>query len=105
MYEKILDYFITEPKRLVGAGRFTARSGILLVVIGLCGRVATTGVALLPSRVSRTMQATTLADVYPALPTWWVPETAFGFVLCAILIACGIAAAQTGKRLQRYLGY
>jgi hypothetical protein len=105
MYEKLLDYFLTEPGRLVGAGRLAARSGLLLLFIGLCGRVATTGVAVLLSRVPGAMQATALADVYPALPTWWVPETAFGFVLCVVLIASGIAAAQTGKKLQLYLNH
>ena len=104
MEDRILNYFMTEPRRLVVAGRFAARLGVLLLLIGLCGRVATTGVALLLPRASSTTQATTLADVYPALPTWWVPETALGFVLCLILTAGGIAAAQTGKRLERYLG-
>ena len=99
MYEKILDYFITEPGRLVGAGRFAARTGMMLLLIGLCGQVATTGVAVLSSRVSGAMQEATLAHVYPGLPTWWVPETAFGLILCLFLTACGIAAAQTGMRL------
>ena len=105
MYEKFLHYVLTVPGRLVGAGRLAARSGLLLLFIGLCGRVATTGVAVLSARVPGAARATALADVYPALPTWWVPETAFGFVLCAVLIACGIAAARTGKKLQRYLNH
>ena len=105
MYETIFDYFMTKPGRLVGSGRFAARSGMLLLFIGLCGRVATTGVAVLSSRASNTPQAMTLVDVYPALPTWWVPETAFGFLLCLGMIACGVAVAQTGRRLQRYLDH
>jgi hypothetical protein len=40
-----------------------------------------------------------------ALPAWWVPETAFGFLLCVVMIAWGVAVAQTGRRLQRYLDH
>lgn len=105
MYEKLLDYFLTDPGRLVGAGRLAARSALMLILIGLCGRVATTGVSVLSERVRGAVQATTLAELYPAFPTWWVPETALGFALCSVLIACGITAALTGKKLQRYLNH
>ena len=105
MYETMLDYFVTKPERLVSSGRFAARSGMLLLFIGLCGRVATTGVAVLSSRAPNATPAMTLVKVYPPLPTWWVPETVFGFFLCLGMIACGVAVAQTGRRLQRYLDH
>ena len=45
-----------------------------------------------------------LAEAYPSLPTWWVPESALGFCLAAAVFLVGailVKAAGTAKRLSR----
>ncbi|TWO71525.1 hypothetical protein FN976_11465 [Caenimonas sedimenti] len=43
-----------------------------------------------------------LAEAYPTLPTWWIPESGWGFALVGVVFALGAAlalAARTAKRM------
>jgi hypothetical protein len=43
----------------------------------------------------------TLAELYPTLPTWWIPETAFGFGVAASVMILGFGLARAGRFAQR----
>lgn len=42
-----------------------------------------------------------LSEMYPTLPTWFIPETVFGFSLMAFLFIVGAALAYAGKQAAR----
>lgn len=104
--ERILGWFIEEPQRLIDSGWLLTLAGFILLFSGLWGLVTTTsvnavssvapGVTAPPSKV--------LADIYPMLPTWWIPESPLGFVLPVVLIILGWIVAMAGKQIKRVQG-
>lgn len=105
MFEKILDEFLENPKRLVAMGEFLITLGYWLGIAGLVGKVATTAVGAITSMASSSSHVGTLAGIYPSLPTAWVPESAIGFVLTALILSLGLWLKHTGKQFERYLRY
>jgi hypothetical protein len=47
---------------------------------------------------------TSLAMLYPSLPTWWVPESFLGYFACALTAVLGLALVQMGKAIDRAIG-
>lgn len=105
MFRKILDAFLENPKRLVALGEFLATLGYWLGIAGLVGKVATTAVGVITSMPNSSASVGTLADIYPSLPTAWVPESAIGFVLTAMILSLGLWLKHTGRQFERYLRY
>lgn len=105
MFEKILDAFLENPKRLVALGEFLITLGYWLGIAGLVGKVATTAVGAITSMANSSASVGTLANIYPSLPTAWVPESAIGFVLTALILSLGLWLKHTGKQFERYLRY
>lgn len=105
MFEKILDEFLENPKRMVALGEFLITLGYWLGIAGLVGKVATTAVGAISSMANRSASVGTLADIYPSLPTAWVPESVIGFVLTAVILSLGLWLKHTGKKFERYLRY
>jgi hypothetical protein len=105
MFEKILDAFLENPKRLVALGDFLITLGYWIGIAGLVGKVATTAVGAIISMANSSASVGTLADIYPSLPTAWVPESAIGFVLTGLILSLGLWLKHTGKQFERYLRY
>lgn len=97
MFEKILDVFLEKPKRLVTLGELLITLGYWLGIAGLVGKVATTAVGTLTGMVSRSANAGTLAEIYPSLPTAWVPESALGFAFAVLILLVGLWLKHTGS--------
>ena len=43
----------------------------------------------------------TLAEAYPGIPTWFIPEGPFGFIIAVVLVACGLYAAYIARKVER----
>ena len=100
--DEILGYFIEEPRRLISIGRAAFTAGMLVVVIGLIGLVARTGVSAIHILgKAPAVAAPSLAQLYPELWTWWVPETLIGAVQALVLTVGGIWLALTGRKFER----
>lgn len=98
-------WWIEKPQRLIDLGRGMFTAGAIFLIAGLWGIMATRSISifalLAPSAQSQAVK--TLADLYPALPTWWIPESAFGFIIVIILAVLGFFAAIAGKQYKRML--
>lgn len=105
MFEKIFNAFLDNPKRLVALGDFLVTLGYWLGIAGLVGKVATTAMGAMTSMANSSASVGTLADIYPSLPTAWVPESAIGLVLTALILSLGLWLKHTGKQFERYLRY
>ncbi len=93
------------PERLVVAGEVAMYSAQALLLAGLAGKVATTAVSavrLLGAKAAESSKP--LAELYPDLPTWWVPESGAAFVACAALMVAGLWMRHVGRRYQRVFG-
>jgi hypothetical protein len=102
MLERLVDYFLTQPKRLVGLGQALAQFGGFLLVGGVIANAATKSLSVVRGMVGDHTEST-LADLLPGLPTWWVPESAVGFALAVLLTLAGVVALHTGRLYERAL--
>lgn len=103
MFEKILDAFLENPKRLAALGEFLIMLGYWLGIAGLVGKLATTAVGAITSMATRNVNVGTLSEIYPSLPTAWVPESVVGFVLTALILSLGLWLKHAGRQFERYL--
>lgn len=103
--ESIYEWFLEKPQRSIDFGRSFYWVGFFLLIVGLCGRVATTSSSVIANLVpaAQSQQAKTLAEVYPTLPTWWIPEHFIGFFFVVALILVGIILEMQGKKYKRIL--
>lgn len=103
MFEKLIEYFLTQPNRLISAGQALLSLGSLTCIAGLAGRVAIVGATSLQRLGGKTTLEVELAMLYPALPTWWIPEGAFGFSMCAVLILAGLTLTKLANDMKRMI--
>lgn len=104
LLERLEDYFVTEPERLMGLGAALVFLGAGLILVGLVGNVVTSaanGIGIIGKHAD-TLK--TLADIYPSIPTWWIPESIVGALPALFILIVGFLANQTGKRIRRFLG-
>lgn len=101
MFDTLIEFFLSRPARLVNAGRALFQIGATLIGAGLCGRVATAGLTAIQSISGRVASDSTLAALYPSLPTWWVPENALGYCSCSLVALAGLLLIQFGRTLRR----
>ena len=103
MLDRLLDHFLTQPRRLVESGRALMGLTGFVAVIGLVTRVATTAMSVVHGMSGASEPASRVADLLPGLPTWWVPETVFGYGLVLLFFGAGFVAVQTGQKYKRFL--
>lgn len=103
MVEHLLDYFLTQPRRLVGLGRSLVNVGGFLVVAGAIAHAATASVSVVRGIAGGVQPNVMLVNLMPGMPTWWIPEGVFGFGLAALVVLAGVAALRTGRVYERLL--
>ncbi len=104
MLERLTDYFITKPRRLVALGAALVRAGGVLLVAGLVGQVATTGASAVKGLGGAARAEVALYEVLPGYLSVWMPESACGYALAILLLIAGLIASRTGRVYERYLG-
>jgi hypothetical protein len=105
VYEKIVEYFLNKPARLIELGGFVSSIGIVLISAGLLGRIGiigTTAITTLGSHGNAVAEKT-LAEIYPTLPTWWIPETLGGGLLAIVIFVLGAWIILVGKKFKRFM--
>lgn len=103
MYSVLLDFISYEPRRIVALGKALYRTGSFLIVAGLIGRAARVSIAVVESLGGHQGVERSLAEIYPTLLTWWVPESALGYAAGAALMLFGLTVTMTGRRWKRLL--
>lgn len=103
MLERMHEYFYSEPGRITGFARLIFQLGAFLLFAGALGQVATTAINILPTIAKQPETTKMLADIYPSLPLWWVPETWFSAIGCVFLIIGGLCLHVHGKQTDRLL--
>lgn len=103
MLDWLQGYFYTEPGRITRPGQFLARLGAFLLLAGAIGRFVTGTNSILPTLAKQPETTKFLADIYPALPLWWVPESWMGTLVSVLMLAAGLCLSVHGKRVDRML--
>jgi hypothetical protein len=104
MFERLVDFFLTEPRRLILLGALLVRTGGALVIAGLVGQAATTAVSAVKGLAGGPLPDVLLADVLPGYLSVWMPESIPSFAFALFLVVSGVWAARTGRTYQRCLG-
>lgn len=107
MLEKIMDFFLANPRRMSALGELLISLSTWLGTAGLLGAVVTTAVGAMHSLAPQVQHpsAQSLADIYPALPTGWVPESTAGVFITLAIFILGLWLKQTGRQVERLIGY
>jgi hypothetical protein len=103
MLERLQNYFYSEPRRITGPGKLLVLLGSFLLVMGAIGHLVTGAINILPALARQNQTARTLADSYPTLPAWWVPESMLGCALSMFVIGVGASVFLHGKSVDRQL--
>jgi hypothetical protein len=104
MVDRLIDYFIGVPRRLVTLGAVLVRLGGFLMVAGLVGQVGTTAVSVVKGLGGGARLDVPLAEVFPGYLSFWMPESVFGFGVALLLLAAGVMATRTGRMYERFMG-
>ena len=103
MLERVMVYFFAEPRRLENLGRTLVSIGATIILSGLLGHVAVTAIGAVSGLTGQANTVKTLAEIYPSLPTWWIPERILGALPAILAVAIGSWLNLTGKELRRFL--
>jgi hypothetical protein len=82
-------WFVGTPSRLVQCGLWAFFAGATGLLLGMIGQL------------DEAAEAAALAERFPELPTWFIPEHAPGFTLATLLVCWGVWALGAGLRLAR----
>lgn len=102
MLKKIHDYFLSKPQRVVRWGFLISLIGMALICCGLIGRLF---VILTPPSAKGGLKPPlkNLDTLLPYFPTWWIPETAFGYFFAAMIVVAGLIMYGAGKKMAALL--
>ena len=101
VYEYLPEFLLSEPDLMVALGRGLTRGGGFWLIVGAIGHGATTAISVVQSMGHKAVVAHTIAELYPSLPTWWVPESIVGCLPAVLLVGAGVTLASMGKQLKR----
>jgi hypothetical protein len=101
MYEMLIELFIARPGRLNAIGRALYQVSAMILLVGFCGQVAITVTSAIRAMAVAVPTDTSLDMLYPALPTWWVPESFLGYFACVLAAVLGLTLVQVGKVIDR----
>ncbi|CAN7782480.1 hypothetical protein LJR296_008114 [Cupriavidus necator] len=97
-------FLLERPRRLLVTGRLFVYLGGLWCIAGIAGAFATRAIGILQHTARSAAPSLQLADLYPGLPTWWVPESWLGALPAIALVAFGLWLVAVGNKLLRFLG-
>lgn len=103
MYEMLIEFFIVRPGRLSALGRALVQLSATILLIEIGGHVVTTATSAIYTMTVAVPPGTSLAMLYPSLPTWWMPESLLGYIACALTAILGLAMVQLGKAIDRLI--
>lgn len=97
MTDPIVMFLFSHPHRLTLIGRTLYKGAAFQVLAGILAQIVTS--AMRQAQPHGTIRW--LSDVWPSLPTWWIPESVLGMLAVTSLAAVGLAIAYEGRQGER----
>lgn len=98
---RLLTYLVEEPGRVTSIGRLMVRVCCALVVAAAIANFATKVTSIALSIGGSLEQQKALADIYPGLPLWWVPESTLAIAASILGIGVGYIVFLSGRMIDR----
>lgn len=96
------DEILSRPLLLVNVGLVLTYLASMAIIFGLAMRVYTSVIQSV-LLVSSMEQLPSVKEVIQIIPTWWVPESALGYVLAVMAVIVGLGLWSVGKNLKRLM--
>ena len=98
--QRIRDLVMQHPKRALVAGKACLLVGAILIVGAVFARAGLVNINA--DRAQAGMPPLrTLAEAYPARPTWLVPEGPIGFAVSGVLVLVGMGLTLLAEKAAR----
>jgi len=97
MIDLVWMFVLSQPHRVTTVGRVLYRFAAFQVVTGVVAQIVVSALR----RTQPQITARWIADVWPSVPLWWVPETVIGMIGVTTLAAIGLAIAYGGRQFER----
>lgn len=101
MNELLIDHFFLKPARMRALGHVLFCAAFVQFMAGMWAQLVT---AYSLAGGAHRHPAPGIDNIYPAIWTWWIPETAIGFALVLSSWLLGAALYVAGGRISRLLG-
>ena len=88
MLDSMLQWLAPNQRRMVQGGLASFFGGTTALLLSLLTQLRDDPTVL-------------LADRFPHLPTWWVPESPAGYTIATMMVCWGVWAMGSGLRLPR----
>ena len=100
--DELMGFFLERPQRLISMGRGLVGCCAIAICAGMVGLVVRTGAAFAHGFGAASAQSSlSLADLYPNLWSWWVPESLWGAVPYLITASFGVHLVLLGRKIVR----
>lgn len=94
---------LNPPSRLRSLGCALMNGAGMLLIIGAVGQVAVAATTTVMTMAGGEPHITSLAQLYPELPTWWIPEGPLGCGFAAAVFLVGLVANTVAKKVHRLM--
>ena len=104
LLEGLHHYFWSKPKRLIALGGAVRNIAFGWLAVGLYANFGVKAASIV-SATARGVSTSpmSISQLYPSLPTWWIPESAISFILLIAAFGLGIRLTLAGKKLDRFM--
>jgi hypothetical protein len=94
-------FLLNPPSRLAAVGKFLSGSSFALIVVGLYLRIGQIAVEATRNLSGNQAPPATLATLFPAVPTWFIPENLFSFLTLIFIAGFGVYTSLVAKKIER----
>jgi hypothetical protein len=104
MFEETIQFLLSPPARLKALGKILSGASALIIVAALYLRSGVMATGILQSMMKVKAPDSTLASLYPGLPTWFIPESLLGFAFWITAWTIGSYAMWFSRRFETVYG-
>lgn len=103
MLEQITFFFISKPKRMIFVGELLFKAGAAIIVLAFLANVGTSAIEHIGGLTGQPATAKSLAEIYPTLPTWWIPESFVGAIPAIFMVITGLWLIVSGRQINKHI--
>ena len=102
MLEHVLQFLLTKPQRIIQLGAAVTYFGTTALLAGAISRVFLVASGFVTPSIA-SPESSSLALLFPSLPTWWIPESSWVAGFYVVLAFFGAFLNAEGRRFQRLI--